>query len=126
MIAAWISSCRACVANSSTIRKTRASSRPCAAVAICSASPSPVDDALAVARGTCRQVGAAAGPGLIVVQLITLPYFLRQRQRRSRTVRALDGGAYRPYRRVVRALSPAGRRQLLPAINSPYLDVELF
>ena len=64
---------------------------------------------------------------LIVVQLITLPYFLRQQA--SAAAELFERSTVARIAHIValfEPLSPAGRRQLLPAINSPYLDVELF
>jgi signal transduction histidine kinase len=64
---------------------------------------------------------------LIVVQLTTLPFFLRQQ---ANTASALfEGSTVARIAHIVELfepLTPAQRRELLPAITSPYLSLDMF
>lgn len=77
--------------------------------------------------GLAGRVALVLAIALIIGPLIALPYYLRQQAQAATEL--FEGSTVERIAYIVALFEPldsSGRRQLLPAINSPYLGLELF
>jgi signal transduction histidine kinase len=77
--------------------------------------------------GLAGRLALVLALSLIVVQLTTLPFFLREQA--SAAAELFEGSTVERIADIVELfepLAPTQRRDLLPAISSPYLSLELF